>query len=281
MAWFTKKTADNNSNKHSRDTKASAKSKAKLQLDGHRYANIFPMMDGDAIEALARDIKENGLREKIVMFEGKILDGRCRQRACQQAGVKPKYKDYDGDDPLAFVVSKNLHRRHLNDSQRALAAGLASDLKRGANQHTEGLPIGRASKLFNVKERSGARGKEVVRHGVPEVVAAVAGGKLAISKAAKISRLPKSKQRKALASSAASPFKRGTKQKMAKSKASSKFGSSVVGAKGHASLTSLNPRKPKAYFDSIEKAWTDVGLAAAWANAPKEVRKRFINDVLS
>jgi ParB-like chromosome segregation protein Spo0J len=204
--------------------------------NGHRFANIFPMMDDDAIDALARDITKNGLREKIVKYEDQVLDGRCRERACRLAGVAPRYKDYTGNDPLAFVVSRNLHRRHLNDSQRALAAAQASDLKRGANQHTEGLPIGRTSKLFNVKERSVARGKEVVRHGVPEVVAAVVKGKVPISKAAEISRLPKSKQRGAMA------FlhrKRSTKPKTAKSKASSKSGLSAVGAKGHASLKNL------------------------------------------
>ena len=281
MAFGKWKSTKSKSDTDSPNTKASAKSKDKVPV-GHRFANIFPMMNDDAIDALAADIKENGLRESIVKFEGKVLDGRCRVRACRLAGVAPRYRDYTGDDPLAFVVSKNLHRRHLNDSQRALAAAQASGLKRGANQHTEGLPIGRASKMFNVKKRSAARGKEVVRDGIPEVVAAVADGKVAISKAAEISRLPKSKQRGALASSALLHRKRSAKPKTAKSKASSKSDSmSALGDECLTLLKHLDSRKPKAYFTGIKSVWAKTGLAAAWAKAPPDVRKRFIAEVLN
>jgi N6-adenosine-specific RNA methylase IME4/ParB-like chromosome segregation protein Spo0J len=93
-----------------------------MQYKTHPYADIFPLMSPDEFVALKQDIKQNGLLEPICLYEGKILDGRNRFKACQDVGVDPVTKDYEGDDPLNFVVSLNLKRRHLSQSQKATAA---------------------------------------------------------------------------------------------------------------------------------------------------------------
>ena len=67
----------------------------------HPYADILPLLEGEAFDALVADIKANGLLEPITIYEGMILDGRNRLRACEAAGVEPRFVDYDGDDPLA------------------------------------------------------------------------------------------------------------------------------------------------------------------------------------
>lgn len=86
------------------------------------------MLEGAELQSLADDIEQHGLQEPIMLFEGKILDGRNRYRACVMAGVDPQYVDWQGGNPLAFVISHNLHRRHLTTSQRAMvAAKLAKD----------------------------------------------------------------------------------------------------------------------------------------------------------
>lgn len=176
------------------------------EIDGefpdHPIADIIPCMSDEDLDGLTSDIRKNGLGEDIVLFEGKILDGRGRNRACKGAGVEPRYVDYTGSDPLGFVVSKNLHRRHLTDSQRTVAAAKASDLKLGANQHSEGMPIGIAAKLFDVSPRSVARVKAALRDGVPELIEAVESGQVAPSEAETISKLSKPKQRKAVVRSA-------------------------------------------------------------------------------
>src|SRR5262249_12260702 len=88
----------------------------------HAFSELFPLMDETALEKLTDDIRKHGLREAIVQHEGQILDGRNRYLACQRAGIEPEYRVFKGADPIEYVVSANLHRRHLNESQRAMVA---------------------------------------------------------------------------------------------------------------------------------------------------------------
>jgi ParB-like chromosome segregation protein Spo0J len=91
----------------------------------HELASIFPPLAPDELAALAADIKANGLRQPIIMHGPAILDGRNRWEACQIAGVAPRFEKYQGDDPVAYVISANIHRRHLNAGQRAGVAEAA------------------------------------------------------------------------------------------------------------------------------------------------------------
>ena len=86
----------------------------------HPAATLFPMMDAEALQALADDIREHGQREPVVLFHGEVLDGRNRLRACELAGVAPLTCARDDiASPTTFVLSLNLHRRHLTPAQRA------------------------------------------------------------------------------------------------------------------------------------------------------------------
>jgi hypothetical protein len=103
----------------------------------HQLANLFPVMTEEEIADLASDITKNGLEDPIVLFEDKVLDGRNRLLAMELANLPlreecfvhfrnikdPKCSWGDcADSPLAWIVSKNLHRRHLTTSQRATVA---------------------------------------------------------------------------------------------------------------------------------------------------------------
>jgi len=90
----------------------------------HEVANIFPLMQGDEFEELKSDIKANGLLEPIWLhYDGSIIDGRNRYRACIETEVEPKFRTWNGEGSLvSFVVSMNLHRRHMNSGQRAAAS---------------------------------------------------------------------------------------------------------------------------------------------------------------
>jgi hypothetical protein len=87
------------------------------QMPFHPLANIFPLPDDEELRALADDIKHRGLLESITTLDSEILDGRCRYRACRMAGVEPGFVLYSGEDPVGFVLSKNVRRRHLNESR--------------------------------------------------------------------------------------------------------------------------------------------------------------------
>src|SRR3982751_6115188 len=95
---------------------------ATTTLDFHPLSAIFPLVEGIQFDELVADVKAFGLREPILIFEGKVLDGRNRYRACVAAGVEPTFVVYQGDDPIAYVISLNLRRRHLDESQRAMVA---------------------------------------------------------------------------------------------------------------------------------------------------------------
>jgi len=92
-------------------------------MKSHKFADIFPMMNEDDFNNLKKDIKEKGFDKNrpIILYEGEILDGRNRYQACQELDIKPIFIEYKGTDPLYDVISNNLNRRHLNESQRSIA----------------------------------------------------------------------------------------------------------------------------------------------------------------
>lgn len=88
----------------------------------HKLAKYFPLLEGEEFDLLVQDIQENGQLEPIVTVNGEILDGVNRYRACQKLGIEPVTVAYEGDDPLSYVISLNIRRRHLSESQRAMLA---------------------------------------------------------------------------------------------------------------------------------------------------------------
>jgi len=86
----------------------------------HPLADLFPLIEGREFEDLVADIKANGLIEDIVLYDGMILDGRNRYRACIAADVPPMVHDATKwiEDPAAYVVSANIRRRHLTHGQK-------------------------------------------------------------------------------------------------------------------------------------------------------------------
>lgn len=93
----------------------------------HALSAAFPSMPTSQFEELVEDIRVNGLVEPIVLFENQILDGWHRWSACQRADREAKYTVYEGNNPVEYVKSKNLHRRHLTESQRAMAVVACSE----------------------------------------------------------------------------------------------------------------------------------------------------------
>lgn len=178
----------------------------------HPAAEIFPMMPADDFAKLKADIDKNGQRDPIVYYRGELLDGRNRDKACRELNIQPSECEVDDDiDPLAFVMSTNLHRRHLDASQRAMVAGRVKKYhtamaKERQKEHGKTAPGKRkesqvenlppvkakardtAGATLKVSGKSVDHATTVLAKGSPELQAAVDAGKVAVSKAAKIAK---------------------------------------------------------------------------------------------
>ena len=124
----------------------------------HPFCELVPEIDSEGFEDLVADIRQKGLLDPIVLFEGKIIDGRTRHRACKKAGTTPTFVDFASVCPaineattqeekdailINWVVSHNICRRHLNSSQRALLAAKIANLRPGQSKSdtvAKGLP---------------------------------------------------------------------------------------------------------------------------------------------
>ena len=181
------------------------------KLPFHPLADLFPLLEGDDLAALKDDIARNGLEEPITLFDGQVLDGRNRFLACHavsfergwpDSGFEPpvRFVQFNGADPAAFVISKNLHRRHLNESQRAMAAAKLATLPLGANQHAQICAPSQndAADMLNVSRRAVQSAKKVRASGSPALIKAVDDGKIAVSVGAQLAELPKAAQAKAV-----------------------------------------------------------------------------------
>ncbi len=176
----------------------------------HPLANIFPLIEGQAYSDLKADIFKHGVRETIWLYEGKILDGRNRYRAACELDIPfVGFKVFDGDDAAAFVVSLNLHRRHLNEAQRGMVAAKLANLKNGGDrisEHSANLQTGAVSQsdaadMLNVSTRTVASAKKVIEEAPQEVVQAVERGSMSVSLAAKVAALPEADKAEIAASS--------------------------------------------------------------------------------
>lgn len=168
----------------------------------HPAANAFPLLTADEAAALAYDIRRHGLRKPITLVErdGRsfVLDGRNRYRACLAVGVRPYFDTYSGDDPVSFVISQNLMRRHLTESQRALAAAQLANLQPGANQHVvasnEATTQAEAAAALHVSRSSVQRARRVLEQGTEGLVDAVRRGDVDVGFAAQFSKRPADEQ---------------------------------------------------------------------------------------
>jgi hypothetical protein len=234
----------------------------------HPAATLFPMMDADSFERLKADIKENGQEKCITFFDGQLLDGRNRMKACDELGIEPSIEEIEdsGDgkfDPFRWVLSINLHRRHLVESQRAMVAAKLATLKRGANQHSkedgsiDPPSIDDAASLLSVGSASVKRAKQVIDAGSKEIVEAVEQGNLAVSFAAKVATEEPDKKIQAKL------FKRGGKLALIRHIASKQYKAAI-----HQSAKDNDEKKETAVFTlrMLWSKWDEVQRAAvrAW-----------------
>lgn len=76
----------------------------------------------ELVDEIADDISRNGYREDkpIILFQGKILDGRHRYEAARKAGVDAQFQDFIGttEQAIKYVTSENVKRRMLTSREK-------------------------------------------------------------------------------------------------------------------------------------------------------------------
>ena len=188
-----------------------------MHPDGyHPACLLFPKLTGPALDELAADIKDRGLIEPIVLLHGQVLDGKNRLAACQIAGVKPRFVQWDGDgSPTEWVISLNLVRRHLTASQRAaIAHDILPLLQAEAKQRQRGSRgrgkkvaqefatlNGKASEVAARIARTNPRYVETIKRlsqEAPELVPKIRNGQLSVPIASRLSRLKPPERTKVL-----------------------------------------------------------------------------------
>ena len=164
----------------------------------HPVANIFPRMAAAEFAELVADIAEHGQREPVWTHNGMLIDGRHRWDACEKLGLPCHSREYDGNDALGFVVSLNLRRRHLSESQRSVVAGKLANLSHGgdrksdqaANLQLDPVTQADAAGMLNVSPRSVASAVKVLAEAPQEVIEAVTSGAMSVSLASEVVELP-------------------------------------------------------------------------------------------
>ncbi len=184
-------------------------------LEFHPYANLFPLMEGPELDAFVADIRDKGLHEQIVLHDGKILDGRNRYRALAAIGRDGDPRHFidfarmlfvNPGEPLDYVLSKNLRRRHLTESRRAMVAARLANMPahrpsdKSANLRTSQAD---AAKRLNVSARLVSAARSVQENGTPELTGAVDTGKIAASVAAQAAKLTPEQQHQVVAAAEA------------------------------------------------------------------------------
>jgi hypothetical protein len=175
--------------------------------DFHQISDLFPLdAEGPDFDALVEDIRVNRLIDPITRHrDGRTLDGRRRCLACRKLGIDPAFTIFEGSDAeaLAFVISKNLRRRHLDASQRAMIAAKLATMGRGGDRRSEdfkasigALNDAQAAKLMGVSERSVERAKTVRRDADPALIQAVEDGRISVSSALNIAGEEPARQRR-------------------------------------------------------------------------------------
>jgi hypothetical protein len=171
----------------------------------HPAADLFPLIEGDEFAQLVDDIRVNGLLEPVwVLPNGSLLDGRNRVRACVRAGVEVVSRVYEGDDPVGFVLSLNVQRRHLSTGQRAMLAlrveELIAETNRPGRPWEEKVIVAerrelerdrksseRAAVAVGTSGRAVSRAKRVAQE-APDLADKVRSGEIALDRAERIVR---------------------------------------------------------------------------------------------
>ena len=173
-------------------------------MEYHPYSEIWPLIEGSEFDKLKADIRANGLAVPLITYQGKLLDGRNRERACAATGIAPRYVEAtvaDDRAALKLVWSLNDQRRHMTVSDRAFAAEQMANIILGHNRYqgrvdvsidtptpSMTVSIAQAAEISGVSRGSINRVRVIRDHGTPEQIEQARAGTVGLSTMAEIVR---------------------------------------------------------------------------------------------
>jgi ParB family chromosome partitioning protein len=159
----------------------------------HPVTQCWPMMAEDDYAEFVDDIRMKGLQHPLVLLGDVLLDGRNRLKACEELGIEPQYVQYEGDDPVGYIISSN-RRRNLTTGQRAMVAEKLAGLKDGQRADRQGtqkcaatLTQEQAATTMDVSRRSVQLAREV-RQAAPNLAEKVASGEMTLGSAYEVAK---------------------------------------------------------------------------------------------
>jgi hypothetical protein len=157
------------------------------QHESHAAADAYPLLTGADFDNLVDSIEQYGLTDPITLYQGKILDGRNRYAACVKLGIRPRFTEYKGDDPIGYVKLRNNDRRHQEVLSRVLSLQRVVAIAKRQRKKQDWLP--------NVNAVDSGMVKQIDEDGSPELVEAVHSGDVDAAQAAALSQLEPEQQR--------------------------------------------------------------------------------------
>lgn len=174
-----------------------------MNYERHYFSSCWPDITGEEYEHLKDSIHVSGLRDAITLYEGQILDGWNRYRACNDMATPAHFVEFEGtpEEAEQFVEDKH-NRRSLTLTQRLTCIGLMRQRPSiGRPKNTEGPSVLTAkdmAKKAGSSVRYAEHVNEAIAKGAPELVESMKSGKVGAEKAAAISKLPQAEQAAAI-----------------------------------------------------------------------------------
>lgn len=149
----------------------------------------FPPMEDDDFESLKASIDRNGLLQPILLWQGRVLDGRHRLKACAELNKPPVFKEltcsYEKATSMAFAA--NINRRNLSVGQRALLGARLATRKPGQTKASKQVesPFTQedAAKLFGVSRDAVQRACSLLAGAKKATLDAVHSGTMSLNEA--------------------------------------------------------------------------------------------------
>lgn len=181
-----------------------------MNLQQHPLSAAFPAMSADDFQALKDSIEAIGVQNPVTLYEGMVIDGWHRYSAAESLGMECPTVDLGDVDPCDFVLAQNKARRHITQTQLAMAARAVYSWSPPGKPKSAGpadLRQEDIAKKAGVSVRLLRQAAEV-EDAAPEVRAALKSGAVGLEKATAIAKLPAEQQAAALSKPAPKPAKK-------------------------------------------------------------------------